>query len=243
MNQDLILLLHPIAAIVVVFPLLGIVLNRAIQTRQRRLQTAGQSKSKIPPTVGQEHVQLGRWLTGAVVGVMLLALANDVFGNISENQLFSKAPFKVALVSLFFGATIASLALLYRANQPLWRGVFATLTGIGLVVLGFQDGVYQNTENWYKSHFYYGTAAALLMIFALAILPEIYRDRSNRWRKVHIALNCVALLLFIGQGITGAQTLLEVPLHWQKPYIQQLYEHQCEQKPCAVQDPAQAPIK
>jgi Protein of unknown function (DUF4079) len=236
MSQDLILLLHPIAAIVVVFPLLGIVLNRAVQTRQRRLQTAGQSKSKIPPTVGQEHV-LGRWLIGAVVGVLLLALTNDVVGNILENQLVSKAPFKVAVVSLFFVATIASLVLLYRANQPFWRGAFATLTGIGLVVLGFQDGVYQNTENWYKSHFYYGIAAALLMIFALAILPEIYRDRSNRWRKVHIALNCIALLLFIGQGITGAQTLLEVPLHWQKPYIQQLYEHQCDQKPCAVQAP------
>ena len=243
MSKDLILLLHPILAIVVVFPLLGIVLNRAVQTRQRRLQTAGQSKSKIPPVVGQEHVQLGRWLTGAVVGVALLALANDVFGNIIDNQLVSKSPFKVVLVSLFFAATIASLALLYRANQPRWRGVFATLTGIGLVALGFQDGVYQNTENWYKSHFYYGITAALLMIFALAILPEIYRDRSNRWRKVHIALNCIALLLFIGQGITGTQALLEVPLDWQKPYVQQLYEHQCDRKPCTVQAPAQAPTK
>jgi hypothetical protein len=35
-TKDLILLLHPVIAIIVVFPLLGIVINHAIQTRQRR---------------------------------------------------------------------------------------------------------------------------------------------------------------------------------------------------------------
>ena len=56
-SKDLILLLHPIAAVIFVFPLLGIVVNRALQVRQRRLT----DKSKIPVAVGQEHVQLGRW--------------------------------------------------------------------------------------------------------------------------------------------------------------------------------------
>jgi Protein of unknown function (DUF4079) len=55
-SQDLILLLHPIAAVIFMFPFLGIVVNRALQVRQRRLE----DKSKIPATVGQEHVQLGR---------------------------------------------------------------------------------------------------------------------------------------------------------------------------------------
>jgi Protein of unknown function (DUF4079) len=38
MDRDTILLLHPFIAVIVVFPLIGIVVNRALQTRQRRLQ-------------------------------------------------------------------------------------------------------------------------------------------------------------------------------------------------------------
>jgi Protein of unknown function (DUF4079) len=36
--RDMILLLHPTIAVLVVFPLLGIVMNKAWQTRERRLQ-------------------------------------------------------------------------------------------------------------------------------------------------------------------------------------------------------------
>ncbi|PZV17944.1 MAG: DUF4079 domain-containing protein [Leptolyngbya sp.] len=233
--RDAILLLHPIAAVVIVFPLIGIVVNRALQTRQRRLQTASGEKSKIPPSAGQEHVQLGRWLTGAVVGIVLLALANDIFNNIVEQKVWDQNPFKVVLIILVFGVAIASLALLYRAKTRLWRGIFATLAGMSLVILGCQDGVYRKTNQWYVSHYYYGITAALLMIFSLAILREIYQDRTNRWRTVHIVLNSIALLIFFGQGITGTQALLEVPLAWQEPYINQLYGQQCDKKPCTIQ--------
>lgn len=163
--RDAILLLHPAIAVIIVFPLIGIVVNRALQTRQRRLQTLTEGKSKIPPVVGSEHVQLGRWLTIAVVGIVLIALANDIFGNIIDKQIWSQQPFKVLLIAMVFAATIASFVLLDRAKQPKWRGVFATLTGVGLIVLGSQDGVYRKTEQWYISHYYYGLVAALLMIF------------------------------------------------------------------------------
>ncbi|KOP26911.1 hypothetical protein AMR41_05955 [Hapalosiphon sp. MRB220] len=235
--RDAILLLHPAIAVIVVFPLIGIVVNQALQTRQRRLETKATGKSKIPPVAGQEHVQLGRWLTGAVVGIVLLALANDIFGHILDNQIWTKARFQVIFIVLLFVATIASTVLLYKAKQRNWRAVFATLTGIGLVVLGSQDGIYRKTDQWYISHYYYGITAAFLMIFSLAILPEIYKDKSNFWRKVHIILNCIALLIFIGQGITGTLSLLEVPLSWQEHYIQQLYQHQCDTKPCTIQAP------
>jgi Protein of unknown function (DUF4079) len=233
--QDVILLLHPAIAVIVVFPLLGVVVNRALQVRQRRL--AG-GKSKIPAGVGQEHAQLGRWLTGSVVGLVLLALANDVVGNIVENNIWSKEPFKVVLIGMMFGTVIASLGLLYQAKSRLWRGVFATLSSTSLIVLGTQEGVYRKTEQWYISHYYYGMTAAILMIISLAILREIYQDRTHRWRTVHIVLNSIALLLFIGQGITGTQNLQEIPLHWQKPYVQKLYEQQCDKKPCSVQAPS-----
>ena len=39
--SDFLALIHPILAIIVVFPILGIVTNFAWQTRQRRLQTIG----------------------------------------------------------------------------------------------------------------------------------------------------------------------------------------------------------
>lgn len=220
-TNDLIALIHPVIAVSVVFPLIGMVVNFAWQTRQRRLQVADDGKSKIPPLVGREHLNLGRWLTSAVVGVTLIALAYSIGSkSIIEKQLWQKNPSQVIFIVLMFAATISSLVLLYRATAY-WRGIFATLTGVGLVVLGCQDGVFRRTDEWYWSHYYIGITAALLMVFSLSIVEDIYKDRSNRWRNLHIILNCFALLLFIGQGITGSRDLLEIPLSWQKPVIYQ----------------------
>jgi MFS family permease len=235
MDRDTILLLHPFIAVIVVFPLIGIVVNRALQTRQRRLQVSTGAKSAIPPSTGPEHAQLGRWLTGSVVGIVLIAFAVDVFGHIVDKQVWVKNPFQVILISLVFIAAIGSLALLYRAKTRLWRSIFAILTSVALIVLGSQDGIYRNDAQWYISHYYYGIAAALLMIFSLAIVREIYQDRTHRWRNIHIILNSIALLLFIGQAFTGVKSLLEIPLVWQKPYVGKLYEQQCDKKPCTIQ--------
>ena len=75
---------------------------------------------------------------------------------------------------------------------------------------------FRRTNEWYWSHYYYGIVAALLMIFSLAIIDEIYRDKSNLWRNIHVILNCFALLLFIGQGMTGVRDLFEIGL-WTPP--------------------------
>ena len=220
-TSDWLSLLHPAIAVFFVFPLIGMVVNFAWQTRQRRLQTVTEGKSKIPPVVGRDHVNIGRWLTGAVVGIALLGLAYPIFEHIISDQIWSKNTAQVIFIALMFAATIGSLAFLYQARQAHWRAIFATLAGTGLVVLGCQDGVYRRTDEWYWSHYYIGIAAALLMVFSLAIVEDIYKDRSNRWRYVHIILNCLALLLFMGQGITGTRDLLEIPLSWQKPFIYQ----------------------
>ncbi len=218
--KDLLALLHPLLAVVVVFPLIGIVVNMAWQTRQRRLMLKAGEKTKIPPVVGVEHVKIGRWLTGWVVGITLLAFAYSIFVKDDRGaELWSKNPSKLTLLVLIFAATIGALTLLHRATPPVWRAIFATLTGTGIVFLGCQDGVFRRGFEWYISHYHYGVAASLLMVFSLAILPDIYRDRSNRWRITHIVLNCIALLLFFGQGVTGSRDLLEIPLSWQKPYL------------------------
>lgn len=219
---DAMALLHPALAVAVVFPIIGMVVNMAWQTRSRRLQSAGDGKSKIPPSVGSEHVKLGRWLTGSVVGVTLVALAYSIyFKSILKNQLWSKAPFQVVFIVLMFVATIASLVFLYKATLPKWRAIFATLSSAGLIIIAFQDGIFRRDDQWMFSHFYYGLLAAILMIVSLAIVPEIYKDRTNKWRKIHTILNCVALLLFIGQGMTGSRDLLEIPLSWQQEHLYQ----------------------
>lgn len=48
--------------------------------------------------------------------------------------------------------------------------------------------------------------------FSWAITPEIDRDLSLRWRKIHTFLNCIALLRFLGQRVTGYRDLFEIPL-------------------------------
>ena len=211
-TKDIIGLIHPAIAIILVFPIIGIVSNYAWQTRQRRLEIKDSKKSKTPPIVGREHVKLGRWLTGSVVGVNLIGLAYSiVYKNFIINfRRDSLDMVQATLITLIFISTIASFVMLFRAGPKLWRGIFATLSGMGLIILGAQEGVWRLSEEWYWSHYYYGMGVSLLMIFSLAIIEDIYKDRTNRWRNVHIILNCFALLLFIGQGITGARDLLEI---------------------------------
>ena len=212
-SKDLASLIHPAIAVAFVFPLIGIATNYAWQTRQRRLAIKSGDKSKIPPAVGKEHVQIGRWLTGSVVGITLIALAYSIYlkGIPSLEKKGELEPFQVLFITLMFVATIAATVLLYKAKPMVWRAVFATLSGMGLIILGSQEGVWRLDKEWYWSHYYYGIAVSILMLFSLAIVDDIYRDRSLFWRRVHIVLNCLALLLFIGQGITGARDLLEIP--------------------------------
>lgn len=231
---DFLGLVHPVLAVFFVFPLVGIVVNYAWATRQRRLKAKSDNKSKIPASSGLEHKRLGSWLTGAVVGVILVGVLFPIGKNIITNRVWDKAPFQVIFILLMFPATVASLVFLYRVNTKLWRGVFATLTGAGLIILGFQDGVFRRDNEWYWSHYYIGMAAGMLMIFSLAIVPEIYKDRSNRWRLIHTILNCIALLLFLGQAMTGTRDLLEIPLSWQEPYI---YKCDFVNKTCPTPQP------
>ena len=210
-TPDFFALIHPALVVAFVFPMIGVVTNFAWQTRQRRLQSK-QGKSKIPPVVGREHVQIGRWLAASVVISSLIAIAYSIiYKSFIKNNLWSQNNPQAILILFLFVATLASLILLLRAKPKLWRGIFATLTGMGLIILGQQDGVWRLPDQWYWSHYYYGIAVSLLMIFSIAIMDDIYRDRTNTWRNVHIVLNCFALLLFFGQGLTGARDLLEIP--------------------------------
>jgi len=231
---DFLLLIHPAIAVAIIFPFIGIVVNRAWQTRSRRLETLAGGKSRIPPIVGQEHVQIGFWLAGSVFGISLIGLAYPIFSHIINKQIWTQNPPQVLSIVLLFAVTIAAYVFLHFSRQNHWRTILAILSGAGIVFLGFQDGVFRRDNEWYSSHFYYGITATLLMIFSVAILPNIYQDRSNRWRYTHVVLNLFALLLFIGQGLTGVRDLLEIPPSAQKPYIKQLYMENCFERTCTI---------
>lgn len=216
-TTDILRLVHPAIAVFYVFPMIGIVTYFSLQTRQRRLAVENKEKSKIAPVVGQEHVKVGRWLAASVVGVALLGMAHPLIKTIIKNNTWTENPFQVIFIAMMFVFTIATFVLLYRAKAPVWRGTFAALSSMGLIVLGCQPGIFRRGYEWFVSHYYYGIIAALLMIVSVAVLPEIYRSKS--WRRAHIALNTIALILFIGQGMTGARDLLEIPLSWQEPVI------------------------
>lgn len=128
-------LIHPAIAILGVYSLLGIVLQRAWQTRQRRSQSRTETKSKIPPIVGLEHVQIGRWLAEGVVAITLIVL--------------------------LYAMTIAAFTFLYQARTQFWRIIFAFLICLGLGILGYTDlifgckfGTFQRENEWYVSHFF-----------------------------------------------------------------------------------------
>lgn len=196
------------------------VVNFAWQTRQRRLQTAGEGKSKIPPVVGREHVNLGRWLTGGVVGIALIGLAYPIFEHILDEQVGSKNPSQVIFIVLMFAATIASLVLLYRAKQRHWRGIFATLTGMGLVVLGCQDGVFRRTNEWYWSHYllYWdncGTADGIFVSDRGRYLQGSVK--SLALRPHYFELFCLASVSWTRddwhKGLTGDSSLVAETVH------------------------------
>jgi Protein of unknown function (DUF4079) len=239
--SDWFALLHPTIAVVIVFPLLGIVLYQAWLTRIRRLSQKSGQKSPIPANSGSEHVRIGRILSAAVVILALIGLADPIFSKMLMHNALQQTPLRLIELALIVLATLASLILLDRSTTRIWRGTFATLTGMGLTILGFQPEIYRRDSEWYTSHYYLGMMAAMLMIFSLTIVQNIYRDRTQRWRNVHIILNSFAVLLFIGQGFTGSRDLLEIPLTWQNPYIQSLSKQSCKTQPCTIAAPSVMP--
>ena len=233
--SDWFMLIHPTIAIVIVFPLLGIVLYQAWLTRTRRLALKDGQKSLVSATSGTEHVRMGRLFSAAVVMVALVGLADPIFSKMLMNDALQKTPFRLVFLALTVGLTAISVVFLDRAATRIWRGTFAILTGMGLGILGMQPEIYRRDSEWYASHYYLGMMAAMLMIFSLTTVQDIYRDRTQRWRNTHIILNSVATVLFFAQGFTGSRDLLEIPLSWQKPHIQQLFKRSCQTQPCTIE--------
>ena len=208
---DWLFLIHPVLAVVLIYPLLGVVVRLGLQTRQRRID-----KAKLPPSIGLEHNQLGQWLAAGVVTLVLIALAVVI-----STKPTTDSSRQLPLLLAWLG-TAASLVALWRVQSAGLRLSFALITWSGLFALGAQPEVFRLSDNpfeaaFWQSHYWGGVLVSGLMLFNLAAWPEIQRHLS--WRRLHISANVLAAVLFLSQGISGSRDLLEIPLSWQKPYI------------------------
>ena len=208
---DWLWILHPALAVVLVYPLLGMVVRLAWQTRQRRV-----ARVKHSVSVGADHSGLGRWLSAAVVVLVLLALA-VVIG--SQAAVGIGGVRSLQLVLAFSGTAVSLMALL-RSKAAAARLTFSLMTWLGVLGLGAQPEVWRVSDNplqgaFWQSHYWGGVALTGLMLFALGAQREIQRDL--RLRRLHVTASVLVAVLFVLQGITGTRDLLEIPLSWQKP--------------------------
>ncbi len=214
---DWLWLLHPVLAVALVYPLLGMVLRLAVQTRDRRVL-----KAKLPPTVGRDHADLGSWLATAVVAIVLLALAVVIL-TAHPLAAFPGGLPRLGLIGLVLLGSGLALVVLGRVKSPAYRASFALLCWVGVITLGLQAEVYRLGDNpfegaFWQSHFWGGAGLTGLMLFSVAGRPEI--SKQLRWRRLHAAANALAALIFLAQAISGSRDLLAIPISWQKPAIQ-----------------------
>ena len=78
-----------------------------------------------------------------MIAVALLGMAYPIFSKIINNDIFSKEPFRVFFVIAIFILSITSFVFLFKAKVKHWRGIFASLTGMGLILLGFQPEIFR----------------------------------------------------------------------------------------------------
>ncbi len=225
---DWLSLLHPVLAILFVYPVVGATIRLGILARERRLKIHPQ-----PPTVGVEHADHGRWVTGGIVVTVLIALLYSFIARFIEAEPpFAGGVQRLALLLLVSAGTFASLLALWRVKQHSLRASFALLTWAGLLGLGSQPEIWRLSDNpfsgaFWSSHYWSGVLLTGLMLFSLAAKPEIFR--SLRMRRLHVSLNLLVAVLLAVQAITGSRDLLEIPLSWQKPVI---YSCDVEQRVC-----------
>jgi len=213
---DWLWILHPALAVVLIYPLIGMVVRLAWQTRQRRV-----AQVKHPPMVGRDHSDLGRWLAAGVVLLVLIALPVAIATKAPPAD-FSGGAGRAIQLSIVLLGTGTSLVALWRSKAAALRLSFSLITWIGVLTLGAQPEVWRLSDDplssaFWQSHYWAGVAVTGLMLFSLAARPEILRDL--RLRRLHVTASMLAALLFVMQGITGTRDLLEIPLSWQKPAV------------------------
>ncbi|MGB7565176.1 MAG: DUF4079 domain-containing protein [Prochlorococcaceae cyanobacterium] len=215
---DWLSLLHPVLIILFVYPVVGATIRLGILARERRLKI-----NPLPPSVGVEHADHGRWLSSGVVVAVLVALLYSFLSKFFEpGSNFVGGALRLALLLLVGAGTLVSLLALWRVKKPWLRASFALLTWAGVLGLGSQGEIWRLSDNplsgaFWSSHYWAGVSLVGLLLFATAAKQEILR--SLRMRRLHVTAGVLSAVLLAVLAITGTRDLLEIPLSWQKPAI------------------------
>jgi hypothetical protein len=228
-------LLHPVLVILFVYPVVGATIRLGILVREKRLGITQQ-----PALVPREHADHGAWVTASVVVAVLIALVYSfVSSAVEPGVAFAGGLPRLCSLMLVAAGTLVALLALLKLKQPALRASFTLLTWAGLLGLGAQPEISRLSDNpfsgsFWASHYWSGVLLTGLLLFTLAVRPEI--TRQLRWRRVHVACNLLVMVLLAVQAITGTRNLLAIPLSWQKPAI----EH-CDVSLRSCEQPAVAP--
>jgi hypothetical protein len=194
-------LLHPVLIILFVYPVVGATIRLGILARERRLDI-----NPLPPTVGVEHADHGRWVTTGVVVAVLIAMA-------ATYATGSGGP-AVPLLLAGVGCLVSCLAL-WRARGSWLRAGFALICWLGLLTLGSQPALWHRGRSPFDgavwgSHYWSGVLLCGLLLFAMAAAPETLR--SPRMRRLHVSAAFLTALLLAVQAISGSRDLLGMAL-------------------------------
>ena len=146
---DWLWILHPALAVVVVYPLLGMVVRLAWSIRWERSSGAG-----------RPHGDLGRWLATGVVLLVLTALTVVIATKVPPDR-FPGGPARAAELLLVLLGTLGSLPALWRCRPAAGRLGFALLSWAGVLLLGAQPEVWRLSDDplslaFWQSHYWAG---------------------------------------------------------------------------------------
>jgi hypothetical protein len=192
-------LLHPVLAILFIYPVAGAAIRLGILAREKRTGY----NTALPETVPTEHWQHGRWLVSAMVVASLIAYL--------ESFLRHGADGRSGVLLLAGIGTVIALLALWRVQQPALRASFTVLCLAGLLGLGAQPQIERLADlpwqaDFWRSHYWSGLLLTALLLFSLAIRPLI--SQISRLRRLHVSAMLLACLLFAVVAITGCRDLL-----------------------------------
>ncbi|MBJ7492669.1 MAG: DUF4079 domain-containing protein [Synechococcales cyanobacterium SupBloom_Metag_052] len=215
---DWLALLHPVLIILFVYPVVGATIRLGILARERRLKI-----NPLPPSVGIEHGDHGRWLTGGVVLAVLIALDYSFINRfLDRGTPFAGGAARLGLLLLVSAGTLLAYAALWFVKKASLRASFSLLTWAGLLGLGSQKEIWRLADNpltgeFWGSHYWAGVLLTGLLLFSVAARAEVLR--SMRMRRLHVTANVLVAVLLAVVAITGTRDLLEIPLSWQVPAL------------------------
>lgn len=196
-------LIHPLLAVLVLFPVAGVVVRLGFLVRERRTAY----NLALPSTVVAEHWQHGRWLTAAMVVTVWIA---ELHGLLSHPQRAMEMA-----SPLFWGLAMAGVLLalvaFWQVRGALQRALFCVLVWGGLLALGATPVVERGADHplqpqFWTSHYWIGVLLVGLMLGTQAVRPEL-QDQATA-RELHRRSGSLMLLLFALAAITGLRDLV-----------------------------------